>query len=359
MSSHKIILLPGDGIGPEITFVTKKILETLSKKHCFSLILQEKVFGGKAIEKNQNPLPEETLNSCKNSDAVLLAAIGDPKYDCLPREKRPESGLLKLRSELNLFANIRPVKVREALIDSSSLKSQIIKNVDLLVVRELTGGIYFGQPKGRIITDEGGERAFNTMSYSNYEIDRIAKIAFELALKRKKKVCSVDKANVLDVSQLWRERVINLGKEYEQIDLSHQYVDNAAMQLIRSPDQFDVILTSNLFGDIISDEAAMLTGSIGMLPSASLGEEGPGVFEPVHGSAPDIAGTGKANPIAMILSAAMMLKIGLKESNAAESIEMAVNKVLSKGFRTVDLANETSDKTLTCQEMGAEIIKCL
>ncbi len=290
---------------------------------------------------------------------MLLAAIGDPKYDILPRDKRPETGLLRLRSELNLFANIRPVKIIQALIESSSLKSEVVKEVDLIVVRELTGGIYFGKPKGRITTEEGGERAFNTMTYSNNEIDRIAKIAFELAKNRRQKICSVDKANVLETSQLWRERVIELGKKHEDVELTHQYVDNAAMQLVRKPSQFDVILTSNLFGDILSDEAAMLTGSIGMLPSASLGTNGPGLFEPVHGSAPDIAGKNLANPIAMILSAAMMLRIGLKESNAAESIEIAVNKVLSKGFRTVDLANKNSDKTLTCQEMGAEIIRCL
>ncbi len=357
MTSHKIVLLPGDGIGPEITKVTKEILLALSQKHGFSIYFEEKAFGGKAIEINNNPLPEETLEACKNCDAVLLAAIGDPKFDNIERALRPETGLLKLRSELGLFSNIRPVKISDSLIDSSSLKREIIKNVDLLVVRELTGGIYFGQPKGRINTKEGGERAFNTMTYSDHEIDRIAKIAFELAEKRRKKVCSIDKANVLDVSQLWRERVTNLGKNYEDVQLSHQYVDNAAMQLVRCPEQFDVILTGNLFGDIISDEAAMLTGSIGMLPSASLGSGNPGVFEPVHGSAPDIAGKDIANPIAMILSAAMLLRIALKREKAAEELEKAIENTLQKGFRTIDLTNSPSNKSCGCQEIGDQIIQ--
>ncbi len=357
MTSHKIVLLEGDGIGPEITSITRKILELLFKKHNIPITFEEKAFGGKAIENFGNPLPEETLNACKESDAVLLAAIGDTKFDNLPRESRPETGLLKLRSELKLFSNIRPVKIREALIESSSLKKEIVKNVDLTVVRELTGGIYFGQPKGRINTKEGGERAFNTMTYTSHEIDRIAEIAFDLAKTRRKKVCSIDKANVLDVSQLWRERVIEIGSKYKNIELTHQYIDNAAMQLVRSPSQFDVILTSNLFGDIISDEAAMLTGSIGMLPSASLGSGNPGLFEPVHGSAPDIAGEDKANPIAMILSAAMMLKIALKEVEAALDLETAVDKALAKGFRTIDLISHPSHKPCGCNEMGERVIQ--
>ncbi len=360
MGSHRIILLTGDGIGPEITTTTKKILEVLGKKHSIDFYFDERPFGGKAIDQFNDPLPEETLNACKHSDAVLLAAIGDPKYDNLPRGKRPESGLLQLRSGLNLFANIRPVKIQEALINSSSLKKEVIKNVDLIVVRELTGGIYFGEPKGRIKTDQG-ERAFNTMSYSSHEIDRISTIAFKLAANRKKKVCSVDKSNVLDVSQLWRERVIITGEKHPEIELSHQYIDNAAMQLVRRPDQFDVILTSNLFGDILSDEAAMLTGSIGMLPSASLGEGSPGLFEPVHGSAPDIAGKNLANPIAMILSAAMMLDIGLKETKAAKDLQLAVDKVLTDGYRTVDLldSNSTSQTKVGCSEIGQQIANFL
>ncbi|KGG15179.1 MULTISPECIES: 3-isopropylmalate dehydrogenase [unclassified Prochlorococcus] len=359
MGSHKIIILSGDGIGPEISSVTQAILRVVCQKHGISLNFEEKHFGGRAIDATGNPLPEDTLRSCKNSDAILLAAIGDPKYDSLPRESRPETGLLKLRSELDLFANIRPVKIIKALIESSSLKKEVIEDVDLVVVRELTGGIYFGQPKGRIKTEEAGERAFNTMVYSSHEIDRIAKIAFDLAATRKRKVCSIDKANVLDVSQLWRERVTIAAKQYQDIDLNHQYVDNAAMQLVRNPAQFDVILTSNLFGDIISDEAAMLTGSIGMLPSASLGGSGPGVFEPVHGSAPDIANKDFANPIAMILSAAMMLRIGLKEKDAAQDLEDAVEKVLSKGIRTLDIFSKSSELKVGCKKMGQEIINVL
>ncbi len=359
MKTYKIALLPGDGIGPEITRVTQNILVALANNHGISFKFEEKDFGGSAIESTGSPLPEDTLKTCKDSDAVLLAAIGNPKFDSLPRDKRPETGLLKLREELGLFANIRPVKICDALIQSSSLKEEFIKGVDLVVVRELTGGIYFGKPKGKITLEEGGERAFNTMSYSSHEIDRIAKIAFELAAKRRNKVCSVDKANVLDVSQLWRERIINTVSEYPNIELSHQYVDNAAMQLVRNPTQFDVILTSNLFGDILSDEAAMLTGSIGMLPSASLSSSGPGVFEPVHGSAPDIAGKNLANPIAMILSAAMMLKISLNEIIASENLENAVYEVLKKGFRTVDLISEKSNKKVGCKEIGDEILKVI
>ncbi|WP_269623026.1 3-isopropylmalate dehydrogenase [Prochlorococcus marinus] len=356
MTNYNITLLPGDGIGPEITEVTKSLLNAVCKRKNINLNFQEMAFGGNAIEKENNPLPIETLEQCKKSDAVLMAAIGDPKYDGIARELRPETGLLRLRSELKLFANIRPVKVFNALLDESSLKKEIIKEVDLVVVRELTGGIYFGEPKGRIQTKEFGERAFNTMSYSTNEINRIAKIAFELANERKKKLCSVDKANVLDVSQLWRECVTSIGNNYQQVELSHQYVDNAAMQLVRQPNQFDVILTGNLFGDILSDEAAMLTGSIGMLPSASLGEDGPGLFEPVHGSAPDIAGKNLANPIAMILSAAMMLRIGLKEIEAAESLEKAVSSVLLKGFRTNDLTSKNLDQKIGCLEMGQKIL---
>ncbi len=359
MKSYKIALLAGDGIGPEISRVTQNILLALSNKHGISFQFLEKDFGGSAIKSTGRPLPEDTLKTCEDSDAVLLAAIGDPKFDSLPRENRPETGLLKLRSELNLFANIRPVKISEALIKSSTLKEQIIKDVDLVVVRELTGGIYFGEPKGRISLETGGERAFNTMSYSSKEIDRIAKIAFEIAKNRREKLCSVDKANVLDVSQLWRERVIKIGSNYPNIEVNHQYVDNAAMQLVRNPAQFDVILTGNLFGDIISDEAAMLTGSIGMLPSASLPSSGPGVFEPVHGSAPDIAGKNLANPIAMILSGAMMLKIAFNEKEASNDLENAVDKVLEKGFRTSDLMSESSNKEIGCNELGEEIIKVI
>ncbi len=355
MRAHHIVLLPGDGIGPEITMVTRRLLEAVSKKLDFELFFEEQLIGGQAIESKGVPLPEETLKSCQSSDAVLMAAIGDPRYDEIPREIRPESGLLSLREGMNLFANIRPVKIIPALINASSLKPEIINGVDLIVVRELTGGIYFGKPKGRIKT-ENGERAFNTMTYSSEEIKQIAEVSFEIARTRNKKICSVDKANVLDVSQLWRDQISKLSEEYTDIELSHMYIDNAAMQLVRNPRQFDVLLTSNLFGDILSDEAAMLTGSIGMLPSASLSIDGPGLFEPVHGSAPDIAGTNKANPIAMVLSAAMMLKIGLKETAAAEILEKCVDKVLQSGYRTVDIMSESCVQ-LGCNEMGEELLK--
>ncbi len=354
MDQYKIILLPGDGIGPEITSISKLLLNAVSKKHGFEIIFEEHPFGGEAIEVSGVPLPTKTLDACLKSDAVLLAAIGSPKFDNIPREKRPESGLLALRAGMKLFANLRPVKILSALIPASSLKPEIIEGVDLIVVRELTGGIYFGKPKGRIEL-ESEERAFNTMSYSSQEINRIATIAFEIAETRKKQVCSVDKANVLDVSQLWRESVCSISKNHPRIKLNHLYVDNAAMQLIRDPRQFDVILTGNLFGDILSDEAAMLTGSIGMLPSASIGSDGPGLYEPVHGSAPDIAGLDIANPIAMVLSSAMMLKIGLKQIEAANDLEMAVEKVLSRGYRTKDLFSE-GFKGVSCSEMGQQLL---
>ncbi|KGF89685.1 MULTISPECIES: 3-isopropylmalate dehydrogenase [Prochlorococcus] len=355
MNKYKIVLLAGDGIGPEISDVSKKVLKKLSKKHNFDIEIIEKLFGGIAYEKYRNPAPDETLDQCKKSDAVLLACVGDIKYDSLAREFRPESGLLKLRSALNLFANIRPVKIRKSLIDASTLKKEIVENVDLIVVRELIGGIYFGKPRGHISNTEI-PKAFNTMVYDSAEIERITEIAIKIAHQRNKKICSVDKSNVLEVSQLWRDTVLKSTSKHKNLSLSNMYVDNAAMQLIRDPSQFDVILTSNLFGDILSDLAAMLTGSIGMLPSASLNNNGPGVFEPVHGSAPDIAGKNIANPIAMLLSASMMLKIGLNEEEAAESLENAVDKVLSKGYRTADLANSFSE-VLSCSEIGEKIIE--
>ena len=357
MKTYQIVLLPGDGIGPEITSITKNLLEIISRKFGFQLNFDEKLIGGRAIESMNSPLPEETLESCKSSDAVLLAAIGDTKYDNLPRDKRPETGLLSLREGLKLFANIRPVKTIPSLIDASSLKPNIIKDVDLIVVRELTGGIYFGKPKGRVKLEKE-ERAFNTMTYSSQEIISIAEIAFNLAQGRRNKLCSVDKANVLDVSQLWREKVEETSNRYPNVDTNHMYVDNASMQLIREPSQFDVILTGNLFGDILSDEAAMLTGSIGMLPSASLSKTGPGLFEPVHGSAPDIAGLDKANPLAMALSAAMMLRIGLKEEEAALALEASIEKVLEQGFRTSDIAAKYSE-IIGCKQMGDQLIEVI
>ena len=357
MTHHRVVLLSGDGIGPEITAVTRQLLDVVSERHGFQLDFDEQLIGGAAIEATGEPLPVTTLEACRSADAVLMAAIGSPRFDSLPREKRPESGLLALRSGLKLFANLRPVKIVPALIEASSLKPDVIDGVDLMVVRELTGGIYFGQPKGRVEAD-GEERGFNTMTYSASEVDRVAKVAFELARERGGRLCSVDKANVLDVSQLWRDRVDAMAPSYGDVEVSHLYVDNAAMQLVRAPRQFDVLLTGNLFGDILSDEAAMLTGSIGMLPSASLGSDGPGLFEPVHGSAPDIAGEDKANPMAMVLSAAMMLRIGLKQKAAADALERAVDRVLAAGFRTGDLMAEGCTQ-LGCEAMGEELRKVL
>ena len=357
MTSHRITLLAGDGIGPEITAVATELLDAVSRRHGFELLYDEQPIGGAAIDATGEPLPPSTLEACREADAVLLAAIGSPQYDSLPREKRPESGLLGLRAGLGLFANLRPVKIIPALAGASSLKPEVIEGVDLLVVRELTGGVYFGTPKGRVEAD-GHVRAFNTMAYSDFEIDRIARVGFDLALQRGGRLCSVDKANVLDVSQLWRDRVEAIATDYPDVALSHMYVDNAAMQLVRAPKQFDVILTSNLFGDILSDEAAMLTGSIGMLPSASLGSSGPGLFEPIHGSAPDIAGQDLANPMAMVLSAAMLLRIGLKQNAAATDLEAAVERTLEAGFRTGDLMAEGCTR-LGCRAMGEQLLAAL
>lgn len=358
MSTYRITLLAGDGIGPEISAVAVELLERVASQHGFSLSFDPQPVGGAAIDAVGEPLPPSTLEACRASDAVLLAAIGGPQYDALPRQLRPESGLLGLRAGLGLFANLRPVKIVPALIDASSLKAEVISGVDLLVVRELTGGIYFGQPKGRVLTEAGEERGFNTMTYSSSEVDRIARVAFELAQQRRGQLCSVDKANVLDVSQLWRDRVNALAGDYPGVELSHMYVDNAAMQLVRNPRQFDVLLTGNLFGDILSDEAAMLTGSIGMLPSASLGSNGPGLFEPVHGSAPDIAGQDKANPLAMVLSAAMLLRVGLKQEAAAAALEAAVDEVLNEGLRTGDLMAEGCTP-VGCEAMGKALLGAL
>ena len=356
-TSYRITLLPGDGIGPEIMAVARQLLDEVSSSNGFSLVYDVQPMGGVAIDATGEPLPNSTLEACKAADAVLLAAIGSPQYDSLPREQRPESGLLGLRSALGLFANLRPVKIIPALIDASTLKREVIEGVDLMVVRELTGGVYFGTPKGRVEA-EGRVRAFNTMAYFDDEIDRIAKVAFELAVARSGRLCSVDKANVLDVSQLWRDQVTAMAADYPTVELSHMYVDNAAMQLVRNPRQFDVLLTSNLFGDILSDEAAMLSGSIGMLPSASLGSSGPGLFEPIHGSAPDIARQDKANPMAMVLSAAMMLRVGLQQDAAATALETAVDRVLAAGYRTGDLMSEGCTQ-LGCRAMGEQLLAAL
>ncbi|AOX03467.1 3-isopropylmalate dehydrogenase [Moorena producens PAL-8-15-08-1] len=356
--SYRITLLPGDGIGPEIMAVAVDVLNVVGKRFDINFKFTEALIGGVAIDATNEPLPTDTLELCRNSDAVLLAAIGGYKWDNLPRHQRPETGLLGLRAGLGLFANLRPATIFPQLIDASTLKRNVVEGVDIMVVRELTGGIYFGQPKGIFTQETGEKRGVNTMAYTEAEIDRIARVGFETAKKRGGKLCSVDKANVLDVSQLWRDRIITLAAEYPDVELSHLYVDNAAMQLVRAPKQFDTIVTGNMFGDILSDAAAMLTGSIGMLPSASLSESKPGVFEPVHGSAPDIAGQDKANPLAMVLSGAMMLRYGLDQPQAADCIEQAVVKVLDKGDRTGDIISEGMN-LLGCRAMGDSLIECL
>ena len=355
---YRITLLPGDGIGPEIIAVAVDVLKLVGKKCDLEFNFEEALIGGAAIDATGEPLPEETLAKCRQSDSVLLAAIGGYKWDNLPREKRPETGLLGLRAGLELFANLRPATILPQLIDASSLKREIVEGVDIMVVRELTGGVYFGKPKGIFATETGEKRGVNTMAYTQSEIDRIAKLGFETAQKRQGRLCSVDKANVLDVSQLWRDRVTEIAKDYPNVELSHLYVDNAAMQLVRAPKQFDTIVTGNLFGDILSDAAAMLTGSIGMLPSASLSADGPGVYEPVHGSAPDIAGQDKANPLAQVLSVAMMLRYGLNEPEAAKMIEEGVTKVLDAGYRTGDIMSEGMIAT-GCKGMGEALLKVL
>ena len=347
--SYKIALIKGDGIGPEIIEEAVKVLDAVSYAEGFELKYDEYLLGGVAIDATGDPAPKETLEGVKQADAILFGAIGGEKWDNLPREKRPESGLLKLRKEMEVFANIRPVAVYNELVDASTLKPSVIQGVDLVVVRELIGGIYFGQPKGN-----DGNKAFNTMVYTKPEIERIARVAFDIAMKRSKRVCSVDKANVLDVSQLWRDSVEEIAKEYPEVTLTHMYVDNAAMQLIRDPKQFDVILTGNIFGDILSDEASMLSGSIGLLPSASIGEKF-GLYEPIHGSAPDIAGQGIANPIATIASAAMMLRYALNEEVAAQRIDQAIKQTLSEGYRTQDLSAYDAKEVCSTSEIGSMI----
>jgi 3-isopropylmalate dehydrogenase len=355
---YRITLLPGDGIGPEIMSVAVRVLKTVGDQFDLKFDFQEALIGGAAIDAKGEPLPDETLETCKTSDSVLLAAIGGYKWDTLPRHLRPETGLLALRSGLGLFANLRPAAILPQLIEASSLKREVVEGVDIMVVRELTGGIYFGQPRGIFTTETGEKRGVNTMAYTESEIDRIGRVAFETARKRQKRLCSVDKSNVLEVSQLWRDRITALAAEYPDVELSHRYVDDAAMQLLRAPKQFDTIVTGNLFGDILSDAAAMLTGSIGMLPSASLGASGPGLYEPVHGSAPDIAGQDKANPLAQVLSAAMMLRYDLNQADVANHIEQAVLKVLDQGYRTGDIMSE--GKTLVgCQAIGDALIAVL
>jgi 3-isopropylmalate dehydrogenase len=349
MNRYKIAVIKGDGIGPEIIDEAKKVLDSVAVNSDFELEYNEYLMGGNAYDITGDPLPDETIEGALSCDAILFGAIGGPKWDDLPRDKRPESGLLRLRSELGLFANYRPVKVYDELVDASSLKSEIVSGVDMLVMRELTGGIYFGEPR-----EKGEDSAYNTMIYSKDEIVRIAKEAFESAMKRKRRVCSVDKANVLEVSQFWRDIVQEVAKDYPDVVLSHMYVDNAAMQLVRDPKQFDVILTGNIFGDILSDEASMISGSIGLLPSASIGGK-VGLYEPIHGSAPDIAGQGIANPIATISSASMMLRYAFSENEAADKIDRAIEAVLSEGYRTKDISSFGAKEICTTTEMGSII----
>lgn len=350
----KIAVLPGDGIGPEIVGQAVNILKGLS----LNLDMTEAPIGGAGYEAAGDPLPDATLKLAKEADAVLLGAVGDWKYDKLERQLRPERGLLRIRKELNLFANLRPALLYPELASASTLKPEVVSGLDLMIIRELTGDIYFGQPRG-ISTLENGEReGINTMRYSESEIKRIGRVAFDIAMKRNKKVCSVDKANVLETTELWRQVMIELSKEYPEVELSHMYVDNAAMQLIRAPKQFDVMVTGNIFGDILSDEASMLTGSIGMLPSASLDANNKGMYEPSHGSAPDIAGKNIANPLATILSAAMMLRYTFNDEANATRIENAVKKALADGYRTADIYTEGTKK-VTCSEMGEAVLAAL
>jgi 3-isopropylmalate dehydrogenase len=354
MTAAKILILPGDGIGPEITAQAEKVLDGLRSKYRFDVEWSHALLGGSAYDATGEPLPAATLEAAGKADAVLLAAVGGPKYDTLPRDKRPERGLLGIRAAMGLYANLRPAILYPELAAASSLKPELVADLDILIVRELTGGIYFGQPRG--IEQRQGQRVgINTEVYSESEIERIARSAFEAAQLRGKRLCSVDKANVLESSELWRETVIRVGQDFPDVQLSHQYVDNAAMQLVRAPKQFDVIVTSNLFGDILSDVAAQLTGSIGMLPSASLNQRGQGLYEPIHGSAPDIAGKGVANPLAMILSLAMLLRYSLKRGDLADKVQKAVRHVLADGLRTADIAR-AGEKAVGTEEMGAAVV---
>jgi 3-isopropylmalate dehydrogenase len=356
--SRKVLVISGDGIGPEITVETRKVLDVVNTKFDLGMDFDEALLGGAALDATGVPMPEETLEKARASDAILFAAIGGPKWDGVDRQLRPEKGLLQIRSSLELFGNLRPAILYPQLADASSLKPEIVSGLDILIVRELTGGIYFGEPRG-IRTLENGEReGYNTYKYNESEIRRIGKMAFEAAGKRGGKLCSVDKSNVLEATVLWREIMEEMAPDYPDVQLTHMYVDNAAMQLVRAPKQFDVIVTGNMFGDILSDAAAMLTGSIGMLPSASLDLNGRGMYEPCHGSAPDIAGENKANPLAMILSAAMMLRYSLNAVGAANAIEKAVGDVLDQGLRTEDIYSDGTQRVGT-NAMGDAVASAL
>jgi len=356
--SKSVLILPGDGIGPEIVTEAEKVLNALVEDHGLQISTEQGLIGGGAIDETGVPLPDETLAQGKQSDAVLLGAVGGPKWDKIERSLRPERGLLAIRAGLDLYANLRPAILYKELAEASSLKPEVIGALDIMIVRELTGGIYFGQPRGIRTLEDGQREGFNTLVYKESEIERIAHTAFGVAMKRNKKVCSVDKANVLEATELWREVVTRVAKDYPEVSLEHMYVDNAAMQLVRDPGQFDVIVTTNMFGDILSDLASMLTGSIGMLPSASLNAEGQGMYEPIHGSAPDIAGQNIANPLATIISTAMMLRYSLAEVAQADRVEQAVQKVLASGLRTADIISAGMTKVST-SEMGDAVVAAL
>lgn len=356
--TKKILILPGDGIGPEIVAQAEKVLAFLIEERGVQLELEQGLLGGCAVDAAGVPLPEETLAKAKESDAILLGSVGGPKWETIERSLRPERGLLAIRSGLGLFANLRPAVLFPQLASASTLREDVVSGLDIMIVRELTGGIYFGEPRGIRELEDGQRQGFNTLVYSESEIERIARIAFESASKRQGRLCSVDKANVLEATELWREVVTGIAKDYPNVELQHMYVDNAAMQLVRDPKQFDVIVTTNLFGDILSDLASMLTGSIGMLPSASLASDGSGMYEPIHGSAPDIAGQNVANPLATILSLSMLFRYSLDEAQIADQIEQAVSQVLTDGLRTKDIDAEG----MTCvgtNEMGDAVVKAL
>lgn len=356
--TKKIAVLPGDGIGPEIVAEAVKVLDLLRTEGGVALELEQALIGGCAYDLQGTPLPETTLALARDADAILLGAVGGPKWDALDRQLRPEKALLQLRSELKLFSNLRPALLYPQLAAASTLRSEVVAGLDVMIVRELTGGIYFGEPRGIRTLQNGERQGYNTLVYAESEIERIARAAFDIARKRDRRVCSVDKANVLETSVLWREVVENVAKEYPDIGLSHMYVDNAAMQLVRAPKQFDVIVTDNMFGDILSDAAAMLTGSIGMLPSASLDAAAKGMYEPIHGSAPDIAGQDVANPLATILSVAMLLRYTLDEPDMASRIETAISRVLDDGLRTADIYVESGRRVGT-REMGDAVVAAL
>ncbi len=355
--SKAIAILPGDGIGTEIVAEAVKLLECLKRNFSLDAELETAVVGGAGYDESGKPLPESTLALCKRADAILMGSVGAPQYESLERELRPERGLLQLRASLELFSNLRPAMLYPQLASASSLKPELVSGLDIMIVRELTGGIYFGEPRGIRNLESGEREGFNTLVYAEHEIDRIARSAFDIAMLRNKKLCSVDKANVLEVSELWREVVKEVARDYPEVELSHLYVDNASMQLVRAPKQFDVIVTGNMFGDILSDTAAMLTGSIGMLPSASLDKNGKGLYEPIHGSAPDIAGKGIANPLATILSVAMMLRYSLEQPELANLVDTAVGNVLNQGFRTADIAD--GDHSVSTAEMGDAVVAAL